>query len=244
MTPFERNLDWIVLALATVLGTGSIALFAISGMRHLLPLGFSDSTALLWDAALSLFFFLQHSGMVRRSFRAHLTRVLPDRYQVAFYAITSGIALTLVAILWQPTQRRLFVFTGPARWVITAAALSTLAIFVWTARTAESFDLLGLRPIRAHLKGRGARPSHFVARGPYSWVRHPLYSCVLVLLWCTPVLTADRLLLNVLWSAWVCLGAALEERDLIADFGDVYRDYRQRVPMLIPWRGHVRLDAQ
>ncbi len=67
-------------------------------------------------------------------------------------------------------------------------------------------------------------------------VRHPLYFCVIVLLWTTPVLTADRLLLNVLWTAWIMLGTVLEERDLTVDFGDLYREYRRRVPMLIPWR--------
>jgi protein-S-isoprenylcysteine O-methyltransferase Ste14 len=32
------------------------------------------------------------------------------------------------------------------------------------------------------------------------------------------------------------LGIALEERDLVAMFGDEYRRYRERVSMLFPWR--------
>jgi len=30
-----------------------------------------------------------------------------------------------------------------------------------------------------------------------------------------------------------------EEHDLVDTFGDEYRSYRRRVPMLVPWRGRV-----
>ena len=36
--------------------------------------------------------------------------------------------------------------------------------------------------------------------------------------------TSDRLLFNVLWTSWVCLGTRLEENDLVHDFGDVYEN--------------------
>ena len=75
-----------------------------------------------------------------------------------------------------------------------------------------------------------------VEHGAYRWVRHPLYLAFLMLIWSYPTLTPDRLLLNVLWTAWVVVGTMWEERDLVAEFGDTYRYYQRRVPMLIPWR--------
>jgi protein-S-isoprenylcysteine O-methyltransferase Ste14 len=46
--------------------------------------------------------------------------------------------------------------------------------------------------------------------------------------------SADRLLFNVLWTAWIVAGTVLEEADLTAEFGDAYRAYRRDVPMLLP----------
>jgi protein-S-isoprenylcysteine O-methyltransferase Ste14 len=54
------------------------------------------------------------------------------------------------------------------------------------------------------------------------------------MIWSAPDLTSDRLLFNVIWSAYVLAGLRLEERDLIALHGQAYRDYRARVPMLLP----------
>ena len=71
-------------------------------------------------------------------------------------------------------------------------------------------------------------------------MRHPLYLAVIVLIWACPDMTADRLLFNVLWTAWIVVGTVLEEVDLIAELGDEYREYRRTVPMLIPWAKSTR----
>ena len=49
-------------------------------------------------------------------------------------------------------------------------------------------------------------------------------------------MTPDRLLFNILWSVWVVTATMLEERDLVAAFGDAYRKYQEEVPMIIPWK--------
>jgi protein-S-isoprenylcysteine O-methyltransferase Ste14 len=67
-------------------------------------------------------------------------------------------------------------------------------------------------------------------------VRHPQYFFSLVLVWCHPDWTIDRLLFNVLLTVWVVLGTILEERDLVREFGEDYVRYRRHVPILVPWR--------
>jgi protein-S-isoprenylcysteine O-methyltransferase Ste14 len=117
-----------------------------------------------------------------------------------------------------------------------AVYLFGMAGFVWGVRSLRSFDAFGAGTIRAHLKGKPPRPTRFVVRGPYRWVRHPLYLFSLMLIWSSPDVTTDRLLFNALFTVWIFAGSRLEERDLVAELGDAYRRYQREVPMLIPWR--------
>ncbi len=235
-----KLLDASMIALSAIFGVGSIALLAAMESIRLFRTGWPDAGVLLWDAALSLAFFLQHSGMVRRPFRAGLARRVPARYQGAVYSIASGVVLTLVVVLWQRSDNHLLVLRGLPRLGLRALSAAAVAIFFWGAYALRGFDPLGLGPIQAHLRGRPYQAAPFVVKGPYRWVRHPLYSCVIVLIWSSPDLTADRFLFNVLWTAWICAGAVLEERDLVAEFGEPYREYCRRVPRLVPWSGASR----
>lgn len=234
-----KVLDYAVIILATVLGAGSVLLFAAGASIVFVNLGWSEPSRLLWDAALSFAFFLQHSGMVRKSFHERLSRWIPDRYQGAVYAIASGIVLALVALLWQRSDTVLLHLQGVAFWIVLACAGVAAGFSLWAALALRPFDPLGITPLKAYLRGKAIPSSPFTVRGPYRWVRHPIYFGIIVLFWATPVLTADRLLLNLLWTGWIIVGSVLEERDLTARFGDAYRGYQRKVPMLIPWHRPV-----
>lgn len=228
-------LDRALLILAPLVGGGALLLPFAGGAVHV-ALGLGDGPALALDAGLSLAFFLQHSGMVRRGFKAALARRVPARYLGAIYAIASGLVLAAVLILWQRTEARLGVPGTLLRAVGLGVTILALAGFTWGVLSLRRFDPFGLEPLRAHLRGQAERPGVLSVRGPYRWVRHPLYLCVLLLLWAPLDLGLDRALAAVLWTAWIVAGTVLEERDLVAELGEPYRAYQRAVPMLVPWR--------
>jgi protein-S-isoprenylcysteine O-methyltransferase Ste14 len=140
-----------------------------------------------------------------------------------------------VVIFWQRTSN-LFEAEGLTRVILRVLFILTIAGFVWGVKALGLFDPFGIRGILAYQKKRKPRPVAFMVRGPYQWVRHPLYLFMLVMIWSCPNLTTDRLLFNILWSAWIFVGTLLEERDLVEQFGDAYRKYQKKVPMLFPFK--------
>ena len=238
----NRFAAYCVIVLSTVLGAGSLLLFGaflITGPFTIIRFDASEGQVLIWDGFLSMLFFIQHSGMIRATFRTWLSSTIPRYYHPATYAMVSGIVLTIVVLLWQTSQTVLFRIQGPLQMLLRANSFLAIAGFIWGVRALRTFDPFGRIPIMVHLRGKQLRPPDFVLRGPFLWVRHPLYFSMLVLIWSIPNVTSDRLLFNVLWTFWIVLGSYLEEKDIVAEFGERYRDYQKTVPMLLPWRGPI-----
>jgi methanethiol S-methyltransferase len=230
---------YAMMAMAILLGGGSLLLFGVFlviGPITIVRFSATEHQALLWDGLLSILFFIQHSGMMRTSFRTWLAPIVPRHYHPSTYAIASGIALTAAVLFWQPSQTVLYQAEGMLRLLARAIAVLAIAGFSWGVRALGNFDSFGLIPIRVYLRGKQLRAPNVIVRGPYLWVRHPLYFFTLVLIWSAPDVSLDRLLFNVLWTIWVVLGTYLEEKDLVAEFGEKYRHYQKTVPMLFPWR--------
>ncbi|MFB3921803.1 MAG: isoprenylcysteine carboxylmethyltransferase family protein [Terriglobia bacterium] len=233
----SRLLSYSLLVLAYALGCASLGFFGVflwAGPHPIVNLKLAPPSALVLDALLSVCFFLQHSGMIRRSFRAKLGAVIPDHYCPVIYAIASGLALLVVPALWQPSGAGLLELQNPVRSFIRGVFLAAMAGMVWGFGSLKFFDPIGSGPLLAHLRGTLAPAAPLTIRGPYRWVRHPIYSFMLVMIWASPDVTADRLLFNILWTIWVVAATRFEEKDLTDEFGEPYKKYQRSVPMLVP----------
>lgn len=235
----ERLIAKSLMFVAPFIGRASILLFVIflfNGSLRLIDIALPDSTVLVWDGILSVMFFIQHSLMIRKGFRARLSNIVPSYCNDAIFTLASSIVLTGVAILWQPSTV-LHELQGVTRWTARGIFFIGIIGIGLGVKALKSFDPYGSTPIRDHFHKKPRRPQKFSIRGPYLWMRHPLYFFVLLLVWACPDLTLDRLIFNFLWTVWIIVGTVLEEKDLVSVFGGDYRQYQKRVPMLIPWKG-------
>ena len=73
--------------------------------------------------------------------------------------------------------------------------------------------------------------------GPYAWVRHPIYTGLLLALAGTAIAIGQvRAAIGFVIAVLAILQKTrIEERVMLEQFGDVYRAYRARVPRLIPF---------
>jgi protein-S-isoprenylcysteine O-methyltransferase Ste14 len=236
---------YVMLALAGIIGGGGLLtfmVFLLAGPLNLVDHGLREPLVLLFDAVLCLVFFIQHSLMARKPFRIQLARFLPVQYTGALYAVASGIFVLVLVVFWQESAYTLITLQGAVRWIFRSAYVLAIAGVAWTIWALGFFVNFRLQPMMDDLRSKQTSPVLITDRGPYRWVRHPLYLSSLLMIWSYPDLTLDRLLFNYLFTGWVIIAIILEERGLVAAFGESYRSYQRKVPMLIPWRLYPRRD--
>ncbi len=214
----------------------AFGVFLFMGSFHFLNFGFDQVTILLTDAGLSLLFFIQHSVMIRKFFRRNAEKILPKEYYPAVYAIASGAVLLIVLLFWQKSSWVAGTAGGFYHLFLRILFFAAIPGFVWGMRALNFFDPFGVKQILLQMSDKSFKTMLITVKGPFKMVRHPLYFFVLIAIWTAPVLTADRLLFNVLWTIWIVIGAFFEEKDLIEEFGDDYIEYLKKVPMLLPIR--------
>ena len=227
------------------LGIGSqilFMLFLLIGPFIILNFSFSFNQALLFDAGLSLLFFLQHSVIVRKRVKDRLSNLIPDKYYSAFYSNTSGAALIIMVVFWQAVPQTIASADGVYFWMLRAMFVISITGFYWGVKSLDSFDPYGVKNIKILIYKKEQKPMPMTVKGAYRWMRHPLYFFILLMIWSYPELTIDRLLFNVLWTVWIIIGTMMEERDLVSYFGDQYSIYQKKVPMIIPYKIPRRMD--
>jgi protein-S-isoprenylcysteine O-methyltransferase Ste14 len=119
--------------------------------------------------------------------------------------------------------------------------IATVSLVGWVLVFTSSFiinhfELFGLSQVANHLMDKQAPAPVFRTPLFYKIVRHPIYLGFVIAFWAAPVMTVGHLLFAAVTTAYILIGISLEERDLVDLFGDQYREYKQRVSMLIPWQ--------
>ncbi len=180
-----------------------------------------------------------HSALISISVTEYVKRQIGDdfRYYRLFYNFVS-ISTLIPLLYYSHTLRQVYVFRWEGPMVIFQLLLMATSIYLFISggRHYSGAQFWGIAQIRAGRSGHSlADHNDLVASGIHRLIRHPWYLGGILIVW-TSDLSVSTILINMVISAYFVIGSILEERKLVREFGEKYREYQQGVPMLIPWR--------
>jgi len=193
--------------------------------------------ALIINLVLMSIFAIQHSVMARPQFKRWWTKFVPHSVERTTYVLLASLALALLIWQWRPMPAVVWqVHDAHIAMAVTGLSFVGWLIVLTSTFLINHFELFGLNQVANNLAGKPMPAPRFRTPFFYHFVRHPIYLGFVIAFWAAPTMSVGHLLFAAVTTAYILVGIALEERDLISVFGDEYRRYRQRVSMLIPWR--------
>jgi protein-S-isoprenylcysteine O-methyltransferase Ste14 len=160
-------------------------------------------------------------------------RTLLQRFQsllgVGIHLLVVGLLLEGMALLVRPWISFPISPSRALQVLLTIPCVAgCLAGLVWFNRASDL--------VRVHLL---AGDDALITDGPFAYVRHPLYSSLLLTLPPLLIIWLADLLFAVSWVVLYVVAHVIvrfEERGLVERFGQQYEDYRRQVPALLPYR--------
>ncbi len=180
-------------------------------------------------------FAIQHSVMARQGFKRTWTQVVPRHLERSTYVLAASLVLMLLLWQWRPIPQTVWELHGAAATVLSITFWLGWAIVLTSTFLINHFELFGLKQVWTYLQHETHTEAKFRTPSLYKIVRHPLYLGFVIAFWSAPRMSLGHLIFAIATTGYILLGIYFEERDLIKAHGQTYRNYREHVPMLVPF---------
>jgi methanethiol S-methyltransferase len=181
----------------------------------------------LWGILHSLLASNQAKQFFRRTLGDGFMRLYRLLYNLfAFFSFLP--ILYLMAVL---PDTILYQVPAPFNLLMRLGQGISLILLIVAALQTDLLSFVGLRQVFEE-----ERKAPLMTGGLYRYVRHPLYTFSLLILWLSPTMSINSLIVYLALTAYILIGIVFEERKLLREFGEDYRNYRSVTPMLIPGR--------
>jgi methanethiol S-methyltransferase len=180
---------------------------------------------ILWGIFHSLLASTGIKDLFRRAFGVGFMKIYRLFYNV--YAVISF--LPVLYLMLTTSDRPLYQVAAPVDYLMRVGqGASIFLLFVAVFQT----DLLSFAGLRQLFEEE--KTGKLITSGLYRYIRHPLYTFSLLILWLAPNMSMNSFIVYVALTIYVLIGIFFEERKLLREFGDEYAKYRSITPMLIP----------
>jgi protein-S-isoprenylcysteine O-methyltransferase Ste14 len=153
-------------------------------------------------------------------------------YPMFFSAVAVVTILPLIAMLILFPGRILYIVPSPWIWFFFLAQ-----VLIGIGSLRAFLDAPHRFLIRAQLTGpQGPDKLPLGIKGIYCWIRDPFLLSGLLLIWLTPFMTENLLLVYLITTVYLFLGSLHWESRLLTQFGEAYVAYKNKVPRIIPQR--------
>jgi protein-S-isoprenylcysteine O-methyltransferase Ste14 len=192
--------------------------------------------SLMLNVGLLGLFAIQHTVMARPSFKRWWTKIIPVELERSTYVLAASLFLLLLYWQWRPMPDVIWSVDNPT-WKAVLFGLFWVGwgTVLFSSFIINHFDLFGLRQVWFQLTNQDYNDLKFETKSLYLYIRHPLMLGIIIGVWSTPHMTTGHLVFASSITAYILIGIQFEERTLIQFHGKDYENYRQRVPMLIPF---------
>ncbi len=164
-------------------------------------------------------------------------RALAGLYRLGYTVLSVAITAAAAHAILSLPDRKL-----PAPWPFISGAMILIqaagAVFGALAfRKIDFLEFIGIRQAVAYISGRTAEVpggEAFISKGVYSVVRHPLYLAGIMVFTFSPFFTINRIIVSAVADIYFLWGARIEDKRMLDQFGEQYRNYMRSVPAIVP----------